>query len=53
MMQKRLGGKRYSESTADERVRFCYTIEKEYGVDLEQMAQSAADSQNLLKAVES
>lgn len=53
MLQKRRGGKCYSESTADERVRFCHTIEKEYGVDLEQMVQSAADSQNLLKAVES
>ena len=52
MMQKRLGGKHYSESTAEERARCCSTIEKEYGVDLERTAQSAADSQNLLKTVE-
>ncbi len=52
MMQKRLGGKRYSESTAEERARCCSTIEKEYGVDLDKIVPSTSDSQNLLKTVE-
>ena len=43
--------KRFSESTADERVRCCATIEKEFLVDLEKVVQSETKSETLLKSV--
>ena len=43
MTTKGRGNKPYAESTADERVRCCKTIERLFGVDLDVIAKNAID----------